>query len=321
MSNKRINHSPFVTGMWVEFNGWRLKNPYMIRLDDGSEMVGIPNADAWSVKDLDWVNDTRVTHIRPLADGEADLGRQMNGGWRLARDIDMFGKTYPVWCGKDYGFVYEDELPEGKQITPVRIQAHRNKRDEKGKITLFITQGLVVDKSDIIPTLQGLQKYIDVPGFWFDPELEIMSNNETIWSIHWAADYLRILETEPHVGEMVSYLQQVVGQTPDKYLPFFRYSVMYWNKDKVEFKRQMEMGSEISKRETRVWSKFNFSLQDPYTKADKQRAINLTRGPESDKTFDINMLEVSNFLKNPHILPPSFTEYLWKKIDPLNSPA
>lgn len=296
MSNKRINYSPFVHSQWVEFNGYRFKNPHMVRLKDGTESPMFPNGGAWSGDGHEWIDDSEVTHIMALPDYYPNLGRQMPGGWRISRDILHRGTKFPVWCGPEYGFIYEDQLPEGKEILPVQIQAHRFKGDNT-RITLFVTQGLVVDISPYNPKLEDFKKYTEVPGFWYDPDIEVLSNDELVHSIHWAYDYLRLKEQDPEtVAELEKYLREVVGQKPNKYLPLFGFALKQWKTNKDEFCRQMETYEAHT-------AKLKSISKNTLTNAARIRMLNDLRGPKPDMTFDINMLKVSNFLKNPKVLP------------------
>lgn len=298
--NKYFNHSPFVCNVWVPFNGHRFKNPYMIRTKEGKEMLAIPNGGAWCNEQSQWIEEADVTHIKALPDGEGPR-RSMSGGWRVARDIEYFGPHFPVWCGEKDGFVWEDELSEGKQILPVRIQAYRNKRSEEKKIILFITEGLVVDKDESIPTLESLQRYVDIPGFWIEEDVEFLSHNETIMSIHWAARFLDITARDSRAQEMIKFLAEV-GMTPNKYLPLFGWYLTRWNNDEEALRRQIKQRMENDKSVGGHWGSAQ-TADESLSESDKQVIHNALRGPKNAQMLTLDILEASNFMKNPLIHP------------------
>ncbi|AEV89606.1 hypothetical protein OBP_169 [Pseudomonas phage OBP] len=324
MSKQIWNHSPFVHSEWVEFTGLRFKNPYMLRLKDGRELPGYPNAGAWAVEYNAWIEDSEVTHIMPLPDNYPGLGRQMPGGFRIARDIEYFGKRYPVWCGTKDGFVRENQIPKGKEILPIRIMAYRDKKDTTKKVHLFVTQGLLVDIHPSNVSLESMQKYTEVPGFWPDDDVQVLSCDELVHCINNAAVYKQLESTEPLVPEITKYLREVIGLTPQRYLPLFGFVVTQWKKDKEDFCRQLEMGMIVQDKVKDRMEQWRILEKPKLTKTARAKLINLSRGPEVDKTFTIEMLEISNFLKNPLILPPVKWEGASRVFNPahyLNSPG
>lgn len=305
LDRSRINYSPFVHSQWVEFNGYRFKNPHMVRFKDGTELIAFPNGAAWGDDSNAWHEDAEITHIMALPDNVPGVGRQMHGGFRIARDIFHRGRKYPIWCGKEYGFIYEDQLPEGKQILPVHIQAYRSKGI--GQVTtLFVTQGVVVDAEKTVPVITDFKKYTQVPGFWYDENAEIMSENELVHAINWTAHYLKIKESNPVAVEVEAYLREVVGLRPQQYLSLFGFAVKQWETNREDFCRQME--TKPDEKQERRWQIF-LENEKGYTltKRSKEIMTNALRGPRPDETFTVTMLEISNFLKNPLVLPPSLT--------------
>lgn len=296
MDKSRFNHSPFVHSVWVKFNGWRFKNPYLIRTKDGEEILAIPNGGAWCTEKNIWVEDADVTHIQALPDGVGPR-RSFVGSWRIGRDIDYFGKKYPVWCGTKDGFVHYDEIPAGKAFLPVRFMAHRSKKYPEEKITFFITQAILVDASTNPPTLDGLTKYAALETFWDDDKLEIMSHNDLINAIHIHHRYLELCEANPTMTQDLIDLFKEVGIPPKNYIHLFAYSLRRFGYDHVDFRRQLE--------EEHLFMK---TSADNITKAKSNAVVcetarNALRGPEYDQSFTIDMLELSNFLKNPAVKP------------------
>ena len=117
--NNRINYNTFVTGVWVPYNGWRVKSLHDIKLHDGTILTQMrPNADAWSGSG-GRVKDDQVVAIRVVPDNERGE-YEYTGKSRIERDLRYFGHSIPVWLEDEQRFIYPDEVPEGKFITPLQ---------------------------------------------------------------------------------------------------------------------------------------------------------------------------------------------------------
>ena len=117
--NNRINYNTFVTGVWIPYNGWRVKSLHDIKLHDGTILTQMrPNADAWSGSG-GRVKDDQVVAIRVVPDNERGE-YEYTGKSRIERDLRYFGHSIPVWLEDEQRFIYPDEVPEGKFITPLQ---------------------------------------------------------------------------------------------------------------------------------------------------------------------------------------------------------
>ena len=117
--NNRINYNTFVTGVWIPYNGWRVKSLHDIKLHDGAILTQMsPNADAWSGSG-GRVKDDQVVAIRVVPDNERGE-YEYTGKSRIERDLRYFGHSIPVWLEDEQRFIYPDEVPEGKFITPLQ---------------------------------------------------------------------------------------------------------------------------------------------------------------------------------------------------------
>lgn len=117
--NNLINYNTFVTGVWIPYNGWRVKSLHDIKLHDGTILTQMrPNADAWSGSG-GRVKDNQVVAIRVVPDNERGE-YEYTGKSRIERDLRYFGHSIPVWLEDEQRFIYPDEVPEGKFITPLQ---------------------------------------------------------------------------------------------------------------------------------------------------------------------------------------------------------
>ena len=117
--NNRINYNTFVTGVWIPYNGWRVKSLHDIKLHDGAILTQMsPNADAWSGSG-GRVKDDQVVAIRVVPDNERGE-YEYTGKSRIERDLRYFGHSIPVWLEDEQRFIYPDEVPEDKFITPLQ---------------------------------------------------------------------------------------------------------------------------------------------------------------------------------------------------------
>ena len=117
--NHRINYNTFVTGVWIPYNGWRVKSLHDVKLRDGTIVTQLrPNGGAWYGSKFD-IKDDDVIAIRVVPDEER--GRyEYTGDLRIERDIHYFGHSIPVWLEDEQRFIYPDEVPDGKFITPLQ---------------------------------------------------------------------------------------------------------------------------------------------------------------------------------------------------------
>ena len=117
--SSRINYNTFVTGVWIPYNGWRVKSLHDIKLHDGTILTQMrPNADAWSGSE-GCVKDDQVLSIRVVPDEERGK-YEYTGKSRIERDIRYFGHSIPVWLEDEERFIYPDEVPEDFYITPLQ---------------------------------------------------------------------------------------------------------------------------------------------------------------------------------------------------------
>lgn len=117
--NNRINYNTFVTGVWIPYNGWRVKSLHDIKLHDGTILTQMqPNACAWSGVGGRF-EDVQVVAIRVVPDEERGKYEYI-GKSRIDRDLRYFGHSIPVWLEDEQRFIYPDEVPEDMYITPLQ---------------------------------------------------------------------------------------------------------------------------------------------------------------------------------------------------------
>lgn len=179
MSEIRFNHSPFVFGVWVEFNGQRFKDKYAIELHDGTLFkIASPNGGGWHVDGGRIVEDAEVKRVMLLPDGL--VGRfQMEGRMRLARNLSYFGTRYPMFI--DGKFIHEDELPEGQMFSPIGLIAFRGSHSKEIRIVQCAAEIVpkVVEETSLIQYMtEAANKASDF--FWTDEEVQIMTGIEVI---------------------------------------------------------------------------------------------------------------------------------------------
>lgn len=117
--NHRINYNTFVTGVWIPYNGWRVKSLHDVKLRDGTIVTQLrPNGGAWYGSKFD-IKDDDVIAIRVVPDEERGK-YEYTGDLRIERDIHYFGHSIPVWLEDEQRFIYPDEVPDGKFITPLQ---------------------------------------------------------------------------------------------------------------------------------------------------------------------------------------------------------
>lgn len=115
----RINYNTFITGVWIPYNGWRVKSLHDIKLHDGTILKQMqPNACAW-FGSAGRVEDDQVLAIRVVPDEERGK-YEYTGKSRIERDLRYFGYSIPVWLEDEQRFIYPDEVPEDMYITPLQ---------------------------------------------------------------------------------------------------------------------------------------------------------------------------------------------------------
>lgn len=302
----RFNHNPFVYGINVPFMFKYLKDPYFITDKEGNTHDGMANGGGWHTTDNRIIENADVTHLRFAGDRETKWGR-LGGGLRTARNIDYFGKNYPVYCGVEYGFVWPDELPEDKKIVPVRMFAHRYKRGEDKTITLFVAQGKIVDaKDEPAQDIGGIEtlvkKYSEQPGFWIDPEGEIMSTNEIKSSIYQMTWFNEIVNAEEYSADAKQFIKILneIGSPEWEYIPGFKRQLQNF----ISLKNMFNVNNEL------IRSHFVTSSIYKKVKNAMFRVINEQRGPEENKVDSEDWELFYKFIMNPSLAtltPPQFT--------------
>lgn len=271
---RRFNHSPFVYGITVPNNNQRLKDPYYITLKKDDTIIdAYPNGGGWSASDNKIYEDEEVSHLSLCPPGESPI-EIMTGGWRIHRDIDYFGKTYPMWCGKRYGFLYPDEVPEDHIAIPVRVYAWRDKKNPENTVTIFVAQANIVKASSVDEdiTMEIIQEYSKLPGFWTDPSSHVLSHDEIYRSVVDLSRFLEQQRTHPVQSAQLITLLESHGFTPVDYVSGFLYHLRLFERDQAAFAHSLSVD--------RKWFKsMNPSAPSaPYSnKFDKTK--NSTRGP------------------------------------------
>lgn len=287
---KNFNHNPFVVGETVAFNGSRFKNPYVIKITSGEHTEGTPNGGGWHLPNGSIVEDDEVTHIRPVGSHEP-IFHCMPGGWRVARDIDYFGKNYPIWCGTEYGFLYPDEIPAGKIVVPVCMFAYRKKRTTE--ITLFVAQGKIVDfnESTEYASLANVTPYLDHPAFWMDPNTEVMSSDEIISSMSHIKRFKNaLLADEKNSKELITIFEDA-NIDPVSYVPDFPLNLECYKKDKERLKIHPHYITEH-------FVTSNVYLKDNAKTNEMSSFYNTRRSPEVNKVDGPNWVMFSKLLIN-----------------------
>lgn len=206
LNKRRFNHSPFISNVTVPFNGWRFKTEYVITDKTGLVVRGIPNGGAWCCANGIWIEDEDVVKVQTIAD--VDTTRfSFTGGWRVARDIDFFGKSYPIYCAGE--FIYPDELPEDKKIIPIIVYGYRNKRSPE-KMWLLTAVGEVVDVNDPRSGIDTLGQYAQDPEhFWSVEDSEVMSPYEVMSTIKKYNQYLLLREDKEWFDKASALLEEI----------------------------------------------------------------------------------------------------------------
>lgn len=172
-----FNHNPFVTEVWVERHGWRFKDPYLVRLKDGTEIEGYPNGGGFSLSNNRIVEDDEVTHLKLLQNPE--FRRAFNGARKLVRQFEFFGTRYPVWVQDR--FVKLEDLPEGYRFEPTEVYAYR---DKEKNVKVMISKANIVEEHSGTPRLTDILEYAKDPHFWWDEESQILNHDDVMRGIH-----------------------------------------------------------------------------------------------------------------------------------------
>lgn len=290
---KLFNHNPFVFGMTVPFNGSRLKNPYFITDDSGEVHDAMPNCGGWCIAN-GIIEDANVTHVR-LAGPKESKVETMTGGWRIARDIDYFGKHFPMWCGEEYGFRYPDEVPAGYTAVPVSLYAYKDKKDKLAVPTIFVAQAKIVkikDPAVKYGTVEDIQQYVNHPAFWMDPNSSVLSNDEIVFSIHQLARFNKTLLHKEKESQRLIKLFEDVGIDELKYVPGFPYHLRF-------FLANEESYSQTLRDNPVIFNTGNLYLKDNIKTNAMSRFINDRREPLKNKVDNNDWYILSDIILTP----------------------
>lgn len=283
---KNFNHNPFVISQFVPFNGWRFKNPYIIKTTSGEIVEGMPNGGGWHLLNNTIVEDANVVKVKLAGPNDTILER-MTGGWRIARDIDMFGKNYPMWCGEEHGFRYPDEVPEGYIAVPVKLYAHKDKKDPLAVPTIFIAQAKIVrnDANVKYGSVEDIQQYVKHPAFWMDPNSSVMSSDEILFSIYQLARFNKTLIHKEKESQRLIKLFDDVGIDELKYITAFPYHLRLFCANEENYALMLRDNPAI-------FNTANLYLKDNAKTNVMAKFINDTRAPLKNKvdTTDWNIL-------------------------------
>lgn len=214
----RFNHSPFVTGVWVPFNGQRFKDPYMIKLKTGETFEAFPNGGAWACKNGVWYEDDAVAEVMLLPDG---LGprRGFTGAYRIQRNVEMFGKRYPIYIQSTRTFIKEEDIPEDKRILPLVAYAYVPSVEEGQHVRahVMIAVGELVDLDDPRPGLDELDTVASFPGLLCPDETRVIIGND--YFIQGIQNFSNWFHTEPSLRLDLVKLCQEHGVKKRHYIP------------------------------------------------------------------------------------------------------
>lgn len=290
--NKRFNHNPFVFGITVPFNGSRLKNPYFITDANGVVHDAMPNGGGWCMRNGN-IEDDDVTHVRLSGPKESKV-ETMTGGWRIARDIDYFGKNYPMYCGQVYGFLYPDEVPEGHIAVPVKLYAHKDKKDPLAVPTIFIAQAKIVrnDANVKYGSVEDIQQYVKHPAFWMDPNSSVMSSDEILFSIYQLARFNKTLIHKEKESQRLIKLFDDVGIDELKYITAFPYHLRLFCANEENYALMLRDNPAI-------FNTANLYLKDNAKTNVMAKFINDTRAPLKNKVDATDWNILSDIILSP----------------------
>lgn len=290
---KYFNHNPFVFGVTVPFNGSRLKNPYFVTDANGEVHDGMPNGGGWCLRS-GIIEDDDVTHVRLSGPKESKV-ETMTGGWRIARDIDYFGKSFPMWCGEEHGFLYPDEVPEGHTAVPVSLYAYKDKKDKLAIPTIFVAQAKIVKVEDPAVrygTVEDIQQYVNHPAFWMDPNSSVLSNDEIMFSIYQLARFNKeLIHKERDAKELIKLFEDL-GIDELKYVPAFPYHLR-------DFVSNKELYSGRLRYKPEIFNTANTYLKDNAKLNILSSYINSKRAPIRSKVEGSDWTRLSDFILDP----------------------
>lgn len=289
---KHFNHNPFVFGVTVPFNGSRLKNPYFITDAGGEIHDAMPNGGGWCIHN-GIIEDADVTHVRLSGPKESKV-ETMTGGWRIARDIDYFGKNYPMYCGQVYGFLYPDEIPEGFIAVPVSLYAHKDKKDPLAVPTVFVAQAKIVKKDPNVKygSVEDIQQYVNHPAFWMDPKSSVMSNDEIMASIYQLVRFNKTLIHKEKESQRLIKLFEDVGIDELKYVSAFPYHLRL-------FCANEELYAIMLRDNPAAFNTANIYLKDNAVSNVMSKFINDRRAPLKDKVVSPEWEKLHKFILSP----------------------
>lgn len=293
---QRFNHSPFVYDVAVPFTGLRLKDPYYITCKDGTKIDAYPNGGGWSIAGGRIVEDEEVTHIALCIPGESKW-ETMTGGWRIDRDIDYFGTTYPMWCGTEYGFLYPDEVPEGYITIPVELYAYRDRKNPEAQTKLFVAQAKILkeEDGDNNATLDKIREYVQHPAFWLDPNTSVMSSAEIQGSIYGIARFLRNLrEHKARALELVALFEEC-GISQVAYVPGFWAHLRRFHPDDPFSRAEHE----VLRADPTRFVTHNSCLKPSAREERLKNFINSTRGPLPNRVDRAEWNHLRDFVHSP----------------------
>lgn len=280
--NKHFNHSPFVHSVWVPFNGQRFKVPYLIRTKSGEEMLGIPNGDAWYANNT-WIEDKEITHIQSLPDGGRPC-RVMSGSQRIERDIQYFGLDYPVYCGEKHGFVWEDELPEGKVLLPIRVYAFRNIYHPQKKVWLHVAQAYIVDE-DLVPfSLDSIRTCLQEDYFWTATDINVMNTDDIVQGMFIHHIYTKMMEKKLETVKVIVDYIRSCGELSYQHVEMMHSYIEQYEKDPEHF--------DLS----------SLSIEIPPLSEQARRFLRLRRGPEAPVIDAGSNIDVERLISSTPLL-------------------
>lgn len=94
-----LNHHPSQLGIWFEYNGWRYKDVYHLRLHSGEELrCMFPNGNGWYPDPNSTaerrVDDSEVAQVMLAPDADVYKYR-FTGPERIKHSLDLFAGNIP----------------------------------------------------------------------------------------------------------------------------------------------------------------------------------------------------------------------------------
>lgn len=288
-----FNHNPFVTEVWVERHGWRFKDPYLVRLKDGTEIEGYPNGGGFSLSDNRIVEDDEVTHLKLLQN--PGFRRAFDGARKLVRQFEFFGTRYPVWVNDR--FVKQEDLPEGYRFEPLEVYAYR---DKENNVKVIISKANIVEEHSGAPRLTDILEYTKDPHFWWDEGSQILNHADIQQAIryvhmsreHYKADF-----------EEAKWLDEFCT----------KHDIYMWKASRHILAKVLEkQGKEVLEQAYTPTVKPEHSILDitlplSLSPSQKQReVINKIRGPEPVNSSGMFKTKLIDVLRDPGNRPSYF---------------